>query len=249
MRRRSAISGVLLVLPIGLVGALMSAAVFGQETMFVTGNKVGIGTENPIGLLHLKSTTAANLWFSSPNLGYLLEDTNAPDDQRIAQFLMNNGKFRIRGLTADFVQNVHGITLSLGDTGGNVGIGTSSPLSRLHVSGGDIRVSGGSFIDDGSMLEVPDYVFTPGYSLPTLGQVAEFIAREKHLPGVPSATDIQEHGLNVTQFQMKLLEKIEELTLYTLAQEEKIARLERLLEGSERLTVFDEKPTAHEPAQ
>ncbi|MCP3995893.1 MAG: hypothetical protein GY722_12640 [bacterium] len=237
----------LLAWAIVIAGALVPTVGFGQQTMFVTDNKVGIGIDDPIALLHLSSATAENFWFSAPNLGYLLEDTNSADDQRIVQFLFNNGRFRIRGLRADYSQNVHGITLSLGDNGGNVGIGTSTPASRLHVSGGDVLVSGGSFIDDGTILEVPDYVFAPDYRLPPLGEVAEFVAREKHLPGIPSAAKIRENGLNLAQFQMKLLEKIEELTLYTLEQEERIARLERLLERDERLTALDEKAT--EPAQ
>ncbi len=237
----------LLTWAIAVAVALMPTAGLGQQTMTVTDNKVGIGIEVPIALLHLNSETADNFWFSAPNLGYLLEDTESADDQRIVQFLFNNGRFRIRGLRSDYSQNVHGITLSLGDNGGNVGIGTSNPASRLHVSGGDVLVSGGSFIDDGTILDVPDYVFAPDYRLPPLGEVAEFVAREKHLPGIPSAAEIQENGLNLTQFQMKLLEKIEELTLYTLQQEEKIARLERLLEGDEHLTALDEEAT--EPAQ
>lgn len=233
-------------LPIGFTSLLMltTAVVgFAQETMFITGDRVGIGTDTPNSILHLNSATNTgnNLWFSAPHIGYIMEETDAADDQRMVQLRMNNGRFQIRGLDANLAQNVPGITLLLGDTGGDVGIGTLYPSSRLHVSGGDIRVSDGSFIDDGTTLNVPDYVFAPDYMLPNLDQVAAFIARERHLPGVPSAADIKENGLNLTQFQMKLLEKIEELTLYTLAQEEKIDRLERLLEGSVQPSRHDDR--------
>ena len=114
--------------------------------------------------------------------------------------------------------------LHITDTG-RVGIGTSAPASLLHVNGGDVRVSGGSFIDDGVTLNVPDYVFEPGYPLMPLAELRDFVAREKHLPNVPSAAEVKRDGLDVSRFQMRLLEKVEELTLYTLAQDGEIARL------------------------
>lgn len=108
---------------------------------------------------------------------------------------------------------------------GSIGVGTPTPASRFHVNGGDVRVTGGSFIDDGVTLNAPDYVFEPGYSLKTLAELKEFIDREKHLPNIPSAAEIKANGLRLGQFQMLLLEKVEELTLYTLDQDEEIRRL------------------------
>ena len=121
----------------------------------------------------------------------------------------------------------------MADDGGSVGIGTAAPASKLHVHGGDIRVSGGSFIDDGVTLFAPDYVFEPDYELMPLDQLAAFVRREKHLPNVPKAAEIRASGLNLSQFQMRLLEKIEELTLYTLAQQEQIAALAAKVEALE----------------
>ena len=60
-----------------------------------------------------------------------------------------------------------------------------------------------------------------------------FIEREKHLPGIPSARRIRREGHNFSQFQMKLLQKIEELTLYALRRQEKIDKLEARLEELE----------------
>lgn len=111
-------------------------------------------------------------------------------------------------------------------SGGLVGIGTSTPSSKFHVNGGDIRVSGGSFIDDGTTLNVPDYVFEPDHRLMPLDELKDFVSREKHLPNLPSAEDIRKEGLNLSQVQMRLLEKMEELTLYILKQNDEIRALQ-----------------------
>lgn len=58
-----------------------------------------------------------------------------------------------------------------------------------------------------------------------LNEMQEFVKNEKHLPNVPSSKEIKENGLNISQFQMKLLEKIEELTLHIFAQQKQIETL------------------------
>ncbi len=67
-----------------------------------------------------------------------------------------------------------------------------------------------------------------------LDELATYLAREKHLPGVPSQDEIHRDGLNLSQFHMRLLEKVEELTLYTLAQQEQIDALEARLAALEQ---------------
>jgi len=128
---------------------------------------------------------------------------------------------------------------------GNVGIGTTSPRERLEVVG-NVRISG-SIVYGAPETDVPDYVFDPDYKLLPIGELEKFIAREKHLPNVPQSSEIKEKGLNLSEFQMKLLEKIEELTLYTVQQAKMIdrkdaeiaalsARLSALEQTMERLT-------------
>jgi hypothetical protein len=74
----------------------------------------------------------------------------------------------------------------------------------------------------------PDYVFSPDYPLMSLADLAAFVARERHLPNLPSAEEVEAKGsLDVTRLQMLLLEKVEELTLYTLGQHKLIEQLER----------------------
>jgi hypothetical protein len=123
------------------------------------------------------------------------------------------------------------------DSAGRVGIGITSPTERLHVSG-NLKVSG-TIMYSAVTEEVPDYVFEPEYKLMPVGDLEKYLASEKHLPNVPSATEIKEKGLSLSEFQMKLLEKIEELTLYTIQQrrdgEAKDAKISSLEAGNRAL--------------
>ena len=90
---------------------------------------------------------------------------------------------------------------------------------------GDVKITG-SFFSQGQQLNVPDYVFDPSYQLMPLEQLANFVAQNKHLPSVPSAAEIKAAGgINMTEMQMTLLGKVEELTLYMLAQQKEIEEL------------------------
>lgn len=71
----------------------------------------------------------------------------------------------------------------------------------------------------------PDYVFQPTYQLRPLDQVAKFIKEKGHLPGIPSAQEVAKQGFEIAEMQQKLLEKIEELTLYIIQQQKEIEEL------------------------
>jgi len=61
-----------------------------------------------------------------------------------------------------------------------------------------------------------DYVFNKDYKLLSLGEVESYIQKNKHLPGVPSAEEVVKDGIDMATMDAKLLEKIEELTLYMI---------------------------------
>ena len=61
-----------------------------------------------------------------------------------------------------------------------------------------------------------DHVFSDGYNLPSLESVEAFISREKHLPDIPTAGQIQKEGIAVSEILTKQMQKIEELTLYLI---------------------------------
>ena len=70
----------------------------------------------------------------------------------------------------------------------------------------------------------PDYVFSKQYKLPSLSEVEAFINQNSHLPGIPSATEVEKKGIDVANNQAALLKKIEELTLYIIEQEKTIQK-------------------------
>lgn len=81
----------------------------------------------------------------------------------------------------------------------------------------------------------PDYVFKPSYNLMSIKDLKTFININNHLPNVPSQKQVIAEGVNLAETQAALLEKIEELTLYTIQQEEKIEDLEKSLKELESL--------------
>ncbi len=72
-----------------------------------------------------------------------------------------------------------------------------------------------------------DYVFARGYELKSLEEVEEYISKNNHLPNIPSAKEVIEEGLNVGEMQVKMMEKIEELTLYMIRQQKELESQDR----------------------
>lgn len=103
---------------------------------------------------------------------------------------------------------------------GNVGIGVAYPNHKLEVAGTiraqEIKIEATNW---------PDYVFSKDYQLPSLSEVSKHIKENSYLPGIPSAKEVEENGINLSEMNAKLLQKIEELTLYVIQQQEEILEL------------------------
>ena len=72
-----------------------------------------------------------------------------------------------------------------------------------------------------------DFVFFKDYKLPTLKEVENHIKEKGHLKDIPSAKEVEKNGFFLGEMDAKLLQKIEELTLYTIEQEKKIKAFEK----------------------
>ncbi len=120
---------------------------------------------------------------------------------------------------------------------GRIGIGTQSPDELLTVKG---KIHTQEVLVDLEGAVAPDYVFEayldgtsvskPSYVRPSLEEVAVYIHQNRHLPGIPSAQAMEETGILLKEFNLLLLEKVEELTLYTLEQQKEIENLKLMLE-------------------
>ena len=174
------------------------------DKMVITGaGNVGIGNANPVSYAALDVNTTG------------LKSIHAMDSSNGGLLIGYNGPTIQARTTTD----ANSANLILQYWGGYVGIGTMNPTYPLTVNGA-VRAKE-VIVDTGWS----DYVFKPEYRLAPLHEVEKTIATEGHLPGIPSAKEVAEHGISVGEMQAKLLAKIEELTLHQIAQEKEQAQL------------------------
>ncbi len=173
---------------------------------------VGIGTTSPSGQLHISGTGADKIKL-----------TRGTGNAKIGMSYNTNNIFLDAGN--------NGADL-LVDPNGNIGIGTTTPREKLTVDGKILCEEVEVIVD----VNAPDYVFEKyytgasnlkeDYNMLTLEEVAAYTKANHHLPEVPSAATLKEDGLELKDMSMLLLQKIEELTLYTIEQEKRIKVLE-----------------------
>ncbi|KAF2080628.1 hypothetical protein [Flavobacterium sharifuzzamanii] len=96
---------------------------------------------------------------------------------------------------------------------GNVGIGQTNPNNKLDVNG---TIHSKEVKVDMTGWTWPDFVFKKEYDLPTLEQVEKHIVEKGHLENIPSEEEVLKNGINLGEMNAKLLQKIEELTLYMI---------------------------------
>jgi hypothetical protein len=175
------------------------------ERMRIKANgNIGIGTVNPVTLIHVKEDVPKYITFERQGLvkrghvGYSIDRDGAvfigTDDNTHTLWVQQNG---------------------------NVGIGTLNPSHKLEVNGTirakEVKLEAANW---------PDYVFEKGYQLMPLEEVKSHIDQKGHLPGLKSAEEYEAEGVNMMELNQRLLEKIEELTLYQIELLSRIKLLE-----------------------
>ncbi len=180
---------------------------------------VGFGTDTPGELLHIRSNATNTDAFA-------LFDANGSGSDAAFR-LRQNG---VTPTTWEFRNQQDSGRLNVGLAGGNTPLkidnAANNNLLRLGRNGlpGEVNITG-TLVVNNTQLNVPDYVFDADYPLRPLAEVQAFIDENSHLPEVPSEAEIRANGVDMTEMQMVLLKKVEELTLYTLEQDAMIAAL------------------------
>lgn len=105
---------------------------------------------------------------------------------------------------------------------GNLGIGITNPQNKLDVNGTihskEVKVD---------MIGWSDFVFKKEYDLPTLEEVEKHINEKGHLENIPSEEEVLKNGINLGEMNSKLLQKIEELTIYMIDFKKEMNELKR----------------------
>ncbi|GAB3700622.1 hypothetical protein GCM10027592_27780 [Spirosoma flavus] len=125
--------------------------------------------------------------------------TNAPQyplDVRGIINLRNNGRIKFAHLSNPLFQGTTDQFLTVNEVGETV-------LARHRLR-----------IDN--VTQWSDKVFEPTYQLPTLSEVERYVTLHRHLSNVPSAREVVKEGVDLVRMNATLLEKVEELTLYTI---------------------------------
>lgn len=185
----------------------------------------GITVHNAVGrsVFHLRGTTNSNNFSSSE---IVLEDLT--NSKRWSILNTNSNTFTLVNYSEatsyrspfkiDFAAPTNSFAMNME---GNIGIGTAPTLYKLAVAG--------SIISEEVIVKLqsnwPDYVFGENYILDDIEDVKHFIKNNGHLKGIPSAEEIAQSGVNLAEVQKKLLQKIEELTLYIIKQNEDLIKL------------------------
>ncbi|WP_211999969.1 hypothetical protein [Chitinophaga sp. HK235] len=117
------------------------------------------------------------------------------------------------GFIQAFSNTAENGSLFLNPNGGGVGIG-------VHDTKGYRLAVAGSMIAERVVVKNyqnwPDFVFAKNYQLPSLQEVETYVNTHQHLPGIPSAATVKEKGIDLEEMNSKLLQKVEELTLYLI---------------------------------
>ncbi|CAM1361330.1 hypothetical protein [Tenacibaculum xiamenense] len=239
----------------------------GYERMRIDNNgNVGIGIPNPSVKLHVNdgqvliqpenNNESGILKINEYRGGSLLDFSEVGDAGflKVGYYGLNGDRVEINGGVSNAGSAVVGyddgnIKFKLASRGtsfiegGGLAIGTN-----MVPTGFDFAVAGKTITEEVKVQlkrDWPDFVFENSYQLPTLTEVENHIKTKGHLKDIPSAKEVETNGFYLGEMDAKLLQKIEELTLYTIEQEKKInsqtKEIESLKSQQERIDKLEKE--------
>jgi len=185
-----------------LNGALQVNSTAGASSYIASGN-VGIGTTSPITKMDVRgSIIAGTTDLAIGSIGSFLQ---------IQQGAGTGNTFSSIGAYSNGGNNWNNLIFQSG--GGNVLIGQTTQANSAYKLDvwGSARASKMVVNATGA-----DFVFEPTYKLPALSDIERYIRQNHHLSEIPSAAEMQKDGMDVGELNTKLLQKVEELTLYLI---------------------------------
>ena len=208
--------------PSVLIGYQPDGTDWGNDNLYVLGS-IGVGTNSP----NEKLEVNGNIRFSTFNQAiHWGTNTQFKITEHYGIELHGDQTHPIQILNSSLMIGYDQINVTNRGTGdimmtGKMGIGTLTTAShRLAVEGSigarEIKVEATGW---------SDFVFEKDYDLRTLEEVEQHIKEKGHLPEIPSEAEVTENGINLGEMNAKLLQKIEELTLYLIEQNKVIKEL------------------------
>ncbi len=198
---------------------LVPASARAQGTLFVEGDNVGIGIDTPTQPLHVRAADGS--------AKVLVEELGGGSFEDMMELYNEDGNVGFRLTTptgpADFNKIGDEFRINL----------LASPAELRLDASGNLTIRG-SLTTENPPGTFPDFVFEPDHELMPLADLREFVQTERHLPGVMSAADVTANGgVNLSKLQLQLLEKVEELTLYLLEQNDTIGSQQETIRALE----------------
>lgn len=176
----------------------------GQTNTFPSSGNAGIGILSPEELLHILGNTSSDVTLKIENSA-----TNGEAQIHLRRF---QSDWKIINEHHLFFER-EGNTYVTFNEDGLIGIGTENPTVKLAVNG---TAKAKKMVVTEQASEWPDFVFEDDYQLPSLISLQKYVKKFKHLPGLPSAENIQREGQNLGSVQSGILKQVEELLLFVI---------------------------------
>lgn len=229
-----------------------------QYMTFLANSNIGIGTKTPVSKLTLEGSLTLNSGLNNTSVrpviststmtngeirayssagnafddGFLRLSAGGGTNASTKSFIDISGHSSVPDMARNIVFGTYGLERMRIDLLGNVGVGIKDPKNKLDVNGTihskEVKVD---------MLGWSDFVFKKEYKLPTLEEVEKHINEKGYLENIPSEKEILENGINLGEMNAKLLQKIEELTLYSIDQNKKIVAQAKEIESLKDLVL------------